>query len=120
MSLEIIKKTILISFFTAIFVSCQKSSTNNSLAHSPSCSGTTPSFSAKVNSLIMSNCAISGYHSTERTSGPDALNNSTEISNTSAFIRNSVVIGRMPKGFTLTEEQKNNPVCWIDGGSKNN
>jgi hypothetical protein len=106
--------------------SCKKSSTSSTntsttkTGYTPDCSGSTPSFSATVSSLVVSSCGGSGCHNTGSSKGPGPLTNYTQIKNSASSVRSSVVSGNMPVGSTLTTAQKNTIVCWIDAGTPNN
>jgi uncharacterized membrane protein len=101
---------VLVLFF-AMFISCKKKNKEDTqVSYTPSCSSSTPSFSATVKPLIQSACV--NCHSEYSTY--------TQISSSSSSIRSSIVSGSMPKGTTLSEGQKNSIVCWIDAGKPNN
>ncbi len=104
-------KKIAIIFFTisliVFFAKCKKK--NTTVTYTPSCSGT-KSYSTQVAPLISSYCA--SCHNTYSTYSQAKASAST--------IRNSIVNGSMPKGTSLSEDQKNNIVCWIDAGCLNN
>lgn len=89
--------------------SCRKKETT-SASYTPTCNGATPSFSTSVKPLFQSSCV--GCHSNYSTF--------SQISGSASSIRTTIVNGSMPKGTSLSEEQKNNIVCWIDGGKPNN
>ena len=102
--------------YLVTFVSCKKSTTNtasntanNTATFTPSCSGV-KSFSVDVKPLFQSSCI--SCHSNYSTY--------TQISSSASSIRNSIESGSMPKGSSLTDEQKNNIICWIDAGKPNN
>ena len=100
--------TLLFSFcFLFLFMTCKKKSTI--VSYTPSCSGT-KSYSTQVAPLISVYCA--SCHS--------SYNTYTQAKASASSIRNSVVNGSMPKGTSLSEDQKNNIVCWIDAGCPNN
>ncbi len=109
-------KTFIISIlliFTlgTVIHSCKKKNKEDAqVSYTPSCSSSTPSFSATVKPLIHSACA--SCHSEYSTY--------SQISASSSSIRSNVVSGSMPKGTTLSEAQKNSIVCWIDAGKPNN
>ncbi|MBK8367266.1 MAG: hypothetical protein IPL10_07560 [Bacteroidetes bacterium] len=97
--------------FFAMFMSCKKKNKEETkVSYTPSCTSTTPSFSATVKPLIQSTCV--SCHSEYSTY--------TQISASSSSIRSNIVSGAMPKGTTLSEAQKNSIVCWIDAGKPNN
>jgi uncharacterized membrane protein len=101
---------VLVLFF-AMFISCKKKNKEDTqVSYTPSCSSSTPSFSATVKPLIQSACV--NCHSEYSTYA--------QISSSSSSIRSSIVSGSMPKGTTLSEGQKNSIVCWIDAGKPNN
>ena len=108
------KKIIILSVFglslllAFTFNSCKKN--NTAAAYTPSCSGSTPSFSVSVKPLFQSYCV--SCHSNYSTYA--------QISASSSSIRSSIVDGNMPKGTTMSDDQKNKIVCWIDGGKPNN
>lgn len=115
------KKVISILFFflsLLVATSCKKKGSKETFT--PDCSGTTSTFVANVNPLIVSSCATSGCHAIGNTNGPGALTSYTQIKNAVASIRSSVVSGSMPKNSSLTAAQKNSIVCWIDAGAPNN
>lgn len=92
-----------------ILNSCKKKNATQ-VSYTPSCSGATPSFSATVKPLFQSSCV--SCHSNYSTF--------SQISGSASSIRTTIVNGSMPKGTSLSKEQKNNIVCWIDGGKPNN
>jgi len=106
----LIASILIICSFTIIIHSCKKNNTQVSTSYTPSCSGSTPSFSATVKPLFQSYCV--NCHSNYSTYA--------QISGSSSSIRSSIVGGSMPKGTTLSEAQKNSIVCWIDAGRPNN
>lgn len=94
-----------------ILYSCKKKdSGNTSTSYIPSCNGAVPSFSSSVKPLFQSYCV--SCHSNYSTY--------SQISFSASSIRTAIINGSMPKGTSLSEEQKNNIVCWIDGGKPNN
>lgn len=94
-------------FCILLFVNCKKK--NSTKKYTPSCSST-KSYLNDVAPLIQSNCV--SCHNT--------YVNYTAIQTSATSIRSVIVDGSMPKGSTLTEDQKNNIVCWIDAGAPNN
>ncbi len=81
---------------------------------------TNKSFSADVNPIIQSVCAISGCHGAGSINGPGELLTYTEISSNKVAIRSAVSSGVMPKVGSLTTAQKGSIICWIDAGALNN
>ena len=87
---------------------------------SVNCSGAVPSFSAQVNPLVQSRCALGGCHATGATNTGGALTNFTQISSKALSVKTTVLNGSMPKGSTLTAAEKKLISCWVDNGSLNN
>lgn len=104
------KKILLLSsaFVTILIIvttqSCKKKT------FSPSCSGGTPSYNSAVKALIQSKCV--SCHSSYATY--------TGISSDVSRIRATIIDGSMPKNGSLTDDEKNKIICWIDGGNPNN
>lgn len=108
-----------IFIFSTLFIACSKS--NDGGGSSQDCSGTTnKAFAADVNPLIQTYCNQSFCHSAGSTNGPGPLTNYTEIFNARVRIRGQVQSTLMPQNTTLTTEQKNSIICWIDAGAPNN
>ena len=106
---RIMYKVILFILATAFFLgSCKKKETTK--IYSPSCDGSTKSFTNDVKPIMQSYCV--SCHS--------SYSSYTSIKTSSSQIRNSIVSGSMPKGSSLSNDQKNNIVCWIDAGMPNN
>jgi hypothetical protein len=106
------KKIAILSFsflFAFVFFNCKKTNTTTATAYTPSCSGT-KSYASNVAPLIQSNC-VSCHGSYTTYAGVKASITS---------IRSSIVNGTMPKNGSLSDDQKNNIVCWIDAGAANN
>lgn len=96
---------------TLILVNCKKKNTtsNTTISYTPNCSAT-KSYSINVSPLIQSNCV--SCHS--------QYNSYSGVKSAASSIRNVIVNGSMPKNGSLSEDQKNNIVCWIDAGAANN
>ena len=102
-------KTVVLFFvFSFVFVSCKKKDTTKA-EYSPNCTGT-KSYTTDVKPLIQSYC-VSCHSNYGTYAGAKA---------SASSIRSSIVGGSMPKGSTLSDDQKNNIVCWIDAGMPNN
>ena len=91
-----------------VFIGCKKNNTT-ATSYIPSCSGT-KSYSVNVAPLMQSFCV--SCHSN--------YSSYSQVKSSSASIRSTIVNGSMPKGTSLTTDQKNNIVCWIDAGAPNN
>jgi hypothetical protein len=82
---------------------------------------TPKSYAADVSPIIQSSCAINtGCHATGSTNGPGPLTIYAEVFNAITSIRTAVANGTMPKNSSLTNDQKNAIICWIDSGAPNN
>jgi hypothetical protein len=107
-------------------IACSKSETNNSgilptPAPEDECASTPASFSADVNPIIQSNCAIgSGCHGDGSSNGPGALTTFEQIKAAASSIRSAVTSKRMPLGRTLTAAQIKSISCWVDNNATNN
>jgi hypothetical protein len=115
MKFKIITIITLLVFSDMLFISCSKSGDTTTTANS-NCDANT-SFSTTILPLFNSSCNLSGCHD-----GPNAaqLNTYQVVHDNATQIRASISSGRMPKGGTLTNAQKNSIYCWIDNGAKNN
>jgi hypothetical protein len=115
------KQTILLpALLVLLAVSCKKKDkSSDSDSYTPECSGAAPKFAANVAPLIQANCATASCHATGSMNGPGALTSYASVKNASAAIRASVVSGSMPKNSSLSTEQRNTIVCWIDAGANN-
>lgn len=98
-----------------LFAACSKENNGSS----PDCS-TPKTFSAHASPVIQATCAISSCHNTGSTSGPGPLTSYAEIFASRSAIRAAVAAGTMPRSGSLTTDQRNAILCWIDGGAPNN
>jgi hypothetical protein len=112
------KLNIGIVMFMAGILACNKPLNSSSGSYTPVCTGNAKSFAKDVSPIIATNCAIYGCHAAGR--GPGELITYAEDSLNKASIRYAIVNGIMPKGGSLTTDQKNAIVCWIDAGALNN
>jgi hypothetical protein len=87
---------------------------------SPDCNGAPKSYASDVSPIINANCAISGCHASGSSNGPGALTNYNEVNAAKSRIRTAVENGTMPKNRSLSDDQKNKIICWIDAGAPNN
>jgi uncharacterized membrane protein len=106
-----------------VFAACSKSnpaSHNNNNNSTVDCSAVPKSFSANVQPITSTRCAISGCHDAGSNNGPGPLTTYQQIFNARSLIRPAVASGLMPQGSTLTQGQINTILCWIDNGAPNN
>lgn len=106
-------------FWLALLVfqlSCQSDSFEDRIGvEDPDCNEVT--YSVNVKPIFDTNCTISGCHNGDQF--PD-LTEFQNIQIHSADIRQRVLSRNMPLGRTLTTNQVNIIVCWIDNGVQNN
>jgi len=85
------------------------------------CSTVPALFGANVSSIISTSCATNaGCHGAGSINGPGPLLTHAQISAASAAIKVAVSNGTMPKTGTLTTDQKNTIICWVNAGALNN
>ena len=100
-----------------IMASC---SGNKEAASTVSCGGVAVTFS-QANAIIQSSCATnSSCHGSGSRNGPGALLTYSQIYAARVEIKSSVASGIMPRGSTLSSDNKNAIVCWIQNGASNN
>jgi hypothetical protein len=105
----------------AAFYACSKSNGGDGggTMVTPTCTET-KSFATDVNPIFQNTCAIAGCHAAGSFNGPGALTTYSQIFNNRAIIRSAVASGTMPKTGSLSTDQKNSLLCWIDSGAPNN
>ncbi len=101
------KVAFLLIFFTFLFYDCKKKVTTK--AYEPTCNGT-KSYANDVKPLVQSYC-VNCHSSYSTYSG---------IKSAGSSVRSSIVNGSMPKNSSLSSDQKDAIVCWIDAGMPNN
>lgn len=105
-----------VSGFAVLFLACSKDAVN----YHADC-GTAKSYASDVSPVIESYCATnSGCHGSGSTHGPGALTTYTQVYNARTAIRTAVTNGSMPQNGSLSNEQKNAIICWIDSGATDN
>lgn len=109
----------LILVICTIIVACSKGSPTSPMNSSVACS-VPKTFSADAAPVFQAKCALSGCHGAGSSNGPGELTTYQKIFNARNDIRNAVITRLMPQGGSLTDEQLNSIVCWIDGGAPNN
>jgi len=80
----------------------------------------TVSYSIQIAGIIEQNCTKSGCHSagTSNVGGP--FTSYTLVKNKVAKIKQQVASGAMPKGFALSDADKQAISCWVDAGAPDN
>lgn len=108
-------------FFVAMCVAAvyTKPILSNNTSFTASCSGT-KLFASDVLSLITSFCFTSESQNSGSKKGPWALTTYPQIFASKSAILSSIVSGSMPRGTSLTTNQKNAIISWIDAGVLNN
>lgn len=123
------KKALIYSISTlmllTIFIGCSKSSGGGTGGggggFTVNCSTiTNKAFTADVNPIVQSICAVSGCHAAGSTNGPGGLTNYSQVFNARSNIRTAIANGSMPQGTTLSDAQRGSIICWIDSGAPNN
>jgi len=85
------------------------------------CAGVNSAFAARVNPIIQGSCATdASCHGAGSLNGPGPLLTYTQIFNARAAIKAAVAAGTMPKTGSLSIDQKNSIICWVDAGGPNN
>lgn len=110
------KMIITVSGFILLLMACSKTNVN----YTADC-GTTKSYATDVSPVIQSYCATnSGCHANGSSHGPGALTSYAQVYSARSSIRTAVANGSMPQNGSLTNDQKNAIICWIDSGALNN
>lgn len=119
------KTRLIILLFASVtmIISCSKSSGTGGTTGGGGVNCSTianKTFSADVNPIIQSRCAIASCHAAGSLNGPGPLTNYSQIFAARSSIRAAVSSGLMPQGSTLSSNEKNSITCWIDSGAPNN
>jgi hypothetical protein len=93
-------------FSLALFAGCVKDNST----YTPNCTGDAKSYSTDVAPLIHTYC--SSCHSNFSTY--------SQLYASKGNVRSAIVNSSMPRGGSLSNEQKDAIVCWIDNGALNN
>jgi hypothetical protein len=94
---------------------------NDQSTETTTCSGVSLSFANDVYPVIKASCATnSGCHGTGSKQGPGELLTYSEVYGARGEIKSSVSSGKMPEGSTLSSNDKNTILCWIENGATNN
>ncbi len=106
---------LILSLAILVFATCKKDK-----KFTPDCSGGAKSYTSDVSPIIASHCARSGCHAAGSSNGPGPLTSHSQVSAAKDRIRPAVANGSMPKDHTLSDDEKNKIICWIDAGAQNN
>ncbi len=102
-----------------LFVSCTKNSGNP--APSDPCAGLSFKFAADVQPIINASCAnSSNCHGSGSLNSGGPLTDYNLIFAKRSNIKFQIENGLMPKVGSLTTDQKNKIICWINSGAPNN
>src|SRR5438477_11583315 len=105
-------KTATAILFIFLFIGCSKSNTGGGTGNGGNgnidCSVVAKNFSANVQPITSTRCAISGCHAAGSSNGPGELTTYQQIFNARSQIRPAVLSGLMPQGSSLTQAQINN------------
>ncbi len=110
-----------------LFTACSKSSPGTGGgpggggAITFSCVGISPKFTADVQPILTTVCAInSGCHGAGSTNVGGPFTTHAEVFAKRANIRAAILSGVMPQTGTISQAQINAFICWIDSGAPNN
>ena len=110
--------TICILFLLA---GCGKNSGGTNPAPPDPCTGLTVKFATEVQPIINATCATSAScHAAGSVNSGGPLTDYNLIFAKRSNIKFQVENGLMPKGGSLTTDQKNKIICWINSGAPNN
>ncbi len=114
-------KKMLCMLLTGIVVTVIYSCSKSDDADSPSaCDTISKTWSMDVSPLINSFCNQPGCHNAGSINGPGPLTSHAQVFAARNQVRDAVQSGRMPQNATLSTDQKNKIICWIDSGAPNN
>jgi len=125
------KKTAILSTLIiiciVIFTACSKSSTSaagggtGGTTITFSCNNISPKFSTDVQPILTTVCSInSNCHASGSVNSGGPFTNFTEVNAKKSNIRAQILAGTMPQSGTITQDQINAFICWIDNGAVNN
>lgn len=101
--------------------SCSKGSGGNNPAPADPCLGLSFRFAADVQPIINNSCATSSScHAAGSVNSGGPLTDYNLIFAKRSNIKFQIENGLMPKGGSLTTDQKNKIICWINSGAPNN
>jgi hypothetical protein len=118
------KKLIFTIIFTGIIFfisSCGKGNGGSNPPPADPCSGLSSKFAADVKPIINTSCASSvNCHGAGSNNAGGPLTDYNLIFAKRLSIKFQIENGLMPKGSSLTADQKNKIICWINSGAPNN
>jgi uncharacterized membrane protein len=122
---NIFSLALVFSILAVTVLSCSKSSSNSGGGSGTlDCSTINAKFNADVFPIISTKCAInSGCHAAGSTTSGGPFTNYSQVSAKSSNIKTQVSSGNMPQagsGITLTTDEKNKIICWVNSGAPNN
>jgi len=86
-----------------------------------SCTGITPTFATDVQPILTTVCSVnSNCHAGGSTNSGGPFTNYTEVNARKSNIRAAILAGTMPQTGSITQQQVNAFICWIDSGAPNN
>jgi hypothetical protein len=86
-----------------------------------SCTGISPKFAADVQPILNTVCSInSNCHGGGSTNSGGPFTSFAEVNAKKSNIRAAILSGAMPQTGSITQEQVNAFICWIDSGGANN
>jgi hypothetical protein len=115
---------ILVLSVFAVVIACSKKSSDSGGGggnnNTVDCNSVPKSFSTNVQPITSTRCAVSGCHDATSNNGPGPLTTYQQIFNARSLIRSAVASKLMPQGSSLSQDQINTMLCWIDSGAPNN
>lgn len=99
---------------------CSKENGGGNPPPSDPCVGLSSKFAADVHPIITISCASNSCHGTGSNNSGGPLTDYNFIFAKRSNIKFQVENGLMPKGGSLTTDQKNKIICWINSGAPNN
>jgi hypothetical protein len=115
-----IKKMFIVLTGFILFNSCYYDKADVLYPDGYNCTSVGAKYTADVNPIIESRCAIGGCHDAGSINGPGPLTDYDKVKNAAVAIRSAVVSGLMPQGSTLTTTEIRTISCWVDSGTPNN
>ena len=86
-----------------------------------SCVGITPKFAADVFPIITTVCATNAScHAAGSTNAGGPFTNYNQIFAKRLIMKDQILLGKMPQAGSISQEQINAVICWIDSGAPNN